>query len=162
MVQFADGVVTFWAGLPARLVLVWPDAEHLAMGRLLFRTILFHGPGQLALTRDASRSGRRHVERMLARMCREAGARVKFNALFRDMNVGVHATDDWKIGVLAQDLPCFDGAQLAIDAAELSWNGEARPHAAEVDGSSAASKNRQRDPVSRAHDGAMPACRGGN
>ena len=41
MVQFADGVVTFWAGLPVHPVLVfcelgWPDAEHLAMGRLLF------------------------------------------------------------------------------------------------------------------------------
>ena len=40
---------------------------------------------------------------------------MKFNALLRDINVGVRATDDRKIEVLAQDLPCFGGAQLAID-----------------------------------------------
>ena len=65
------------------------------------------------------------------------GARVKFNALLRDMNVGVRATDDRKIEVLAQDLPCFGCAQLAIDVTLRSavvGNGEARPHAAEVDG----------------------------
>ena len=77
------------------------------------------------------------VERTLARTCREAGARVKFNAFLRDMNVGVRATDDRKIEVLAQDLPCFGGAQLAIDVtlrSAVGRNGEARPHAAEVDG----------------------------
>ena len=50
---------------------------------------------------------------------------------------GVRATDDRKIEVLAQDLPCFGGAQLAIDVTLRSavvWNDEARPHAAEVDG----------------------------
>ena len=41
IVQFADGVVTFWAGLPAHLVLVYfanldvLTPEHQAMGRLL-------------------------------------------------------------------------------------------------------------------------------
>ena len=77
------------------------------------------------------------VERTLARICREAEPRVKFNALLRDMNVGVRATDDRKIEVLAQDLPCFGGAQLAIDVtlrSAVGRNGEARPHAAEVDG----------------------------
>ena len=77
------------------------------------------------------------VERTLAHICREAGARVKFNALLRDMNVGVRATDDRKIEVLAQDSPRFGGAQLAIDVtlrSAVGRNGEARPHAAEVDG----------------------------
>ena len=62
---------------------------------------------------------------------------MKFNALLRDMNVGVRATDDRKIEVLAQDLPCFGCAQLAIDVtlrSAVGRNGEARPHAAEVDG----------------------------
>ena len=40
------------------------------------------------------------MERVLARVCREAGARVKFNAF----------TDTRRIEVLAQDLPCFGGA----------------------------------------------------
>ena len=76
---------------------------------------LWDGTEQLALTRDALKKRATPVERTLARICREAGARVKFEALLRDMNVGVRATDDRKIEVLAQDLPCFGGAQLAID-----------------------------------------------
>ena len=50
----------------------------------------------------------------LARVCREAGARVRFNAFLRDMNVNVAVTDERRIEVLAQDLPCFGGAQLAV------------------------------------------------
>ena len=49
---------------------------------------------------------------------------------------GVRATDR-KIEVLAQDLPCYGGAQLAIDVtlrSAVGRNGEARPHAAEVTG----------------------------
>ena len=56
-----------------------------------------------------------HLFRMLARVCREAGARVKFNAYLRDMNLGVPRNDEGRIEVLAQDLPCFNGAQLAVD-----------------------------------------------
>ena len=54
------------------------------------------------------------IERMLVRVCREGGARV-----------------------LAQDLPCFGGAQLAIDITlrgVLSSSGEPHPNAADVDG----------------------------
>ena len=47
------------------------------------------------------------VEQMLARACREGGARVRYNAFLRDMNVGVRAADERRIGVLAQDLSCF-------------------------------------------------------
>ena len=54
------------------------------------------------------------TERVLARVCREAGARVKFNAL-RDMNLGVPGGDERRIEVVAQDLPCFGGAELAVD-----------------------------------------------
>ena len=62
---------------------------------------------------------------MLARICREAGARVRYNALLRDMN----------IEVLAEDLPCFGGAQLAVDItlrSVLGSSGEPQPHAAAV------------------------------
>ena len=55
------------------------------------------------------------TERMLARVCREVGARVKFNANLPDMNLGFPGNDERRIEVLAQDLPCFNGAQLAID-----------------------------------------------
>ena len=73
----------------------------------------------------------------MARICREAGARVRFNALLRDMNIGVSAADNRRIEVLAQDLPCFGGAQLAVDVTlrgVLSSEGEPHPHAADVDG----------------------------
>ena len=55
------------------------------------------------------------TKRVLARVCREAGARVKFNAFLRDMNLGVRGDDERRIEVLAQDLPCFKGAPLAVD-----------------------------------------------
>ena len=77
------------------------------------------------------------VERTTARIFREAGARVRPNALLRDMNVGVAAGDNRRIEVLAQDLPCYSGAQLAVDVTlrgALSANGEARPRAADEDG----------------------------
>ena len=77
------------------------------------------------------------IERVLARICREAGARVRFNALLRDMNVGVPAADNRRMEVLAQDLPCFGGAQLAVDVmlrGVLSSAGEPHPRAADVDG----------------------------
>ena len=45
------------------------------------------------------------VERRVAKICHEAGARVRFNAFLRDMNVG--AADERRIEVLAQDLPSF-------------------------------------------------------
>ena len=61
------------------------------------------------------------TERVLARVCREAGARVKFNAFLRDMNLGIR-DDERCIEVLAQDLPCFKGAswQLTLLCGVLS------------------------------------------
>ena len=49
------------------------------------------------------------VKRVVARIFREAGARVRFNALVQDMNVGVPSAAERRIEVLAQDLPCFGG-----------------------------------------------------
>ena len=89
-----------------------------------------------------SRSGRLKkratpTERALARVCREAGARVMFNVLLWDMNVDVPASGGRRIEVLAQDLPCFSGTQLAIDItlrSPLTSAGEAHPNAADTDG----------------------------
>ena len=55
----------------------------------------------------------------------------------RVMNINVAAQDSRRIEVLAQDLPCFSGAQLAVDItlrSALTSNGEAHPQAADVDG----------------------------
>ena len=60
-----------------------------------------------------------------------------FNVLLRDMNVDVPASDGRRIEVLAQDLPCFSGTQLAIDItlrSPLTSAGEAHPNAADTDG----------------------------
>ena len=73
----------------------------------------------------------------MARVCREAGARVRYNAFLRDMNVGVPAADGRRIEVLAQGLPCFGGAQLAVDVtlrSALTASGDAQPRAADEDG----------------------------
>ena len=56
----------------------------------------------------------------MARICREAGARVKFNGHFWDMSVGVQANDGRQIEVLAQDLPCFVDS---TPSGGLVWSG---------------------------------------
>ena len=43
-------------------------------------------------------------EKTLARVCREAGAKVRCNAKLREMNVEVAATDEREIEVLASGL----------------------------------------------------------
>ena len=53
------------------------------------------------------------------------------------MNVGVPSADQRRIEVLAQDLPCFGGAQLAVDVtlrSPLRSTGEPHPNAADVNG----------------------------
>ena len=62
------------------------------------------------------------LERMLARVCREAGARVATNVIMlRGMNVaGVGAEDGRQIDALASGLPLYQGRQLAADATLVS------------------------------------------
>ena len=77
------------------------------------------------------------TERVLARVCREAGARVRFDAYLRDMNVGVPASDGRRIEVLAQDVSCFGGAQFAVYItlrSVLTRAGEPQRNAADTDG----------------------------
>ena len=77
------------------------------------------------------------LEATVARICREAGARVRENAFLKDMNVGVPASDERRIEVLASGLPCYNGAQLAIDVclySPLRGDGTARPRAHWQDG----------------------------
>ena len=56
--------------------------------------------GVHARVRDASRKGASPTERRLARVWREAGARVKFNAYLRDMKLSVPGNDERRIEVL--------------------------------------------------------------
>ena len=55
-----------------------------------------------------------------ARVCREAGARVTTNTLVRDLNVAVSRFDDRRIEVIANGLPLWNGAQLAVDTTIVS------------------------------------------
>ena len=77
------------------------------------------------------------VERTLARVCHEAGATVRCNVKLRDLNVAVAAHDERAIEVIASGLPCYHGAQLAVDVtlrSPLTSCGSARSRAADEDG----------------------------
>ena len=68
------------------------------------------------------------MERALARVCREAGARVATNMLLRDMNVFVARHDDRRLEVVANGLPLWGGAQVAVDTTLVSpVRGDGRP-----------------------------------
>ena len=77
------------------------------------------------------------TERSLARVCREAGATVRFNTMLRDMNINVSADDHRSIEVLASGLPLHHGAQIAVDITlrcALRSCGNAHVHAAVMNG----------------------------
>ena len=74
------------------------------------------------------------VESVVARICREGGARVTTNMFVRNMDL---LDFDWLDGRVADGLPLFGGAQLAIDATLVSAikrDGTAREGAATSDG----------------------------
>ena len=60
------------------------------------------------------------LERAAARVCREAGAAVALNVLVRDLNVDPARQDDRRIEVIANGLPLWGGAQLAVDTTLVS------------------------------------------
>ncbi len=78
------------------------------------------------------------MEKATARMCREAGARVAENMMLRDMNLNrISQRDARQIEVVANGLPLYGGAQLAVDATLVSpvrRDGTAQPNAATEDG----------------------------
>ena len=77
------------------------------------------------------------LERAAGRMCREAGARVAWNVFLRDMNLDVPVTDERRIEVVANGLPIWRGAQLAVDTTlvcPLRADGAPRPQADQVPG----------------------------
>ena len=60
------------------------------------------------------------LERAVARICREAGARVSRNVRVADMNIDVPVADARRIEVVANGLPLWHGSQLALDATIVS------------------------------------------
>ena len=77
------------------------------------------------------------LESAAARVCREAGARVSTNVFVRDLDTVFHVTDSRRLEVVADGLPVFGGAQLALDTtlvSALRGDGTARRHAAHRDG----------------------------
>ena len=78
------------------------------------------------------------LERMWARVGREAGARVRTNAYLRNLNVlNVGPQDDRHLEVVASGLAAHHGAQVAVDAtlvSPLTRDGKARPRAHWQDG----------------------------
>ena len=89
------------------------------------------------------------LEQALARVCREAGARVATNAFLRDLNVaGVRAGDGRRIEVIANGLPLWGGVQLAVDATIVSpiqRDGAPKPRAADCDGISLARARKKKE-----------------
>jgi hypothetical protein len=78
------------------------------------------------------------LEKAIARVCREAGARVVENAFLRDMNLnGISNRDQRQIEVLAIGLPLWRGMQLAVDTTLVSpvrRNGMPQPGTENNDG----------------------------
>ena len=61
------------------------------------------------------------VESAATRVCREAGARVTTNVMIRDMDLPVpEARGGRRIEIVADGLPLFGGAQLAVDVTLVS------------------------------------------
>ena len=71
------------------------------------------------------------MEACMARVCREAGGRVRTNVLVRDMSVAAPRPDDSRrLEVVANNLPLYGGAQLAIDTTIVSaLRGDGAPRA---------------------------------
>ena len=122
-----------------------PTTPELTVPPFLFRVLLLErgapldvlGRHRAACTRTGRlRKGNTHRDDGCQHLP-GVGAHVRFNMFLRDMNLGVAAVDERRIEVVAQDLPCFGGAQLAVDVTHrsaLRCTGEPKPPAADEDG----------------------------
>ena len=83
-----------------------------------------------------------------ARICREGGARVTTNVMVRDLDLPVpNARDSRRLEIVADGLPLFGGAQLAVDTTLVSpLHCDGTPHrgAAYVDGAVLAAARRKK------------------
>ena len=96
--------------------------------RLASRAVNSQAAASLARRLDAS-SRAVPLERAAARVCREAGATVATNVLLCDLNLVVEQQDDRRIEVIANGLPLWGGAQLAVTlVSALDSAGQPRRH----------------------------------
>ena len=91
------------------------------------------------------------LESAMARICREAGARVMTNVLVRDLDLNLHDhVDARRLEIVADGLPLFGGAQLAIDTTLVSavrQDGTPRPGATVRDGVALREARRRKERV---------------
>ena len=83
------------------------------------------------------------VESIGARICREGGARVATNVHVRDLDIlAPEVQDGRRIEIIAEGLPLFGGAQLAVDMSPRAW-------AARVDGVALRTARRRKEQAER-------------
>ena len=100
------------------------------------------------------------LERAVARVCQEAGARVARNVRLADMNIDVPVSDDRRIEVVANGLALWHGSQQAVDATIVSpvtRAGEAQPGAAVQPGRALEAAARRKRRQTYPEPGARPA-----
>ena len=85
----------------------------------------FSGHHRAACAR-AGMLGRRGyaLESVAARICREAGGRVRTNMFVRDMDLDVPVNDGRRLEVVVDGLPLHGGAQLAVDTTHCMRMGD--------------------------------------
>ena len=131
-----------------------PTAPEFRIDNALFRIILLrrlrmqlpHGPARCRCRRAMDTYGDHRaacphagvlkprgipLEKAVARICREAGARVQHNVMLADMNLDHPVADSRQIEVVANGLPLWHGAQLAVDATlvcPVGRDGRPRPN----------------------------------
>ena len=76
------------------------------------------------------------VESAAARICREAGGRVRTNAFVEDLDVpGANLGDGRRLEVVVDGLPLFGGVQLAVDTTLVcALHGDGRPRRGAAEG----------------------------
>ena len=89
------------------------------------------------------------LESAAARVCREAGGRVTLNVRVNDLDLPPRgAQDQRRLEVVADGVPLFHGAQLAIDTTMVSavkGDGRPGPLSARVDGAALARARRRKE-----------------
>ena len=86
------------------------------------------------------------LESAAARICREAGGRVTTNVFVRDLDVAVPNALDGRCLEVADGLPLFGGAQLAVDTTLVSpLHADGSRHAADSDGAVLATARRRQE-----------------
>ena len=89
------------------------------------------------------------LESAAARVCREAGGRVSVNVAVRDLDIRVpDRADERRLEVVADGLPLFHGAQIAVDTTLVSVlrrDGTPHPRCVNEDGAALAQARRRKE-----------------